>query len=1442
MSEQTKLFLLNNQNLFSNNYLDHRLPNTALWKEQEEKVSYVFDVIKKTYDETKSLKLGPGEEAGLEDKFIRPVLHLLGYEWDVQPTTKRGLKKKRPDYALFKDKASLTDARKERDNLVRFFKHPVTILEAKYWGRRLNDSDPKDTLDKRDPTAQTVKYLDDVYHASESRIQWAILTNGKAWRLFYYRAASRAGNYFEVDLEEMILRNDPEKFLYFYLFFSKDAFIPDPATGKTWLEQHLRETEEYATRVSDKLKSLIFDQIFEGLASGFIGYRSREMGIAKETDESLKEIFNGCLTLLYRMLFLLYAESRGLLPVNDPNRYYKKSLKKIKEDVRDELSKSGVEGMSHNAFDYWTRLESLFRIIDKGDRALNIPIYNGGLFETVPDSFLTTHKISDPCIAIAIEQLTVDPEAEHAPGTPPFFDYSSLNVRHLGDIYEGLLEFHVRITEEDIVEIKEKGKSRWKKESEVKTQPKIGRKKSRGEVYIENSKHERKATGSYYTPHYIVEYIVNNTVGLVLRERLDKAKAVLSSLDSLYEKQRKRLKKPVDWKHWEHPGEAKGKHADNIVSKEHEVFELLFDIKVLDPSMGSGHFLVHTVDFISDKIITFLAEYPDNPVVRKIDELRAAILSNIREQEVTIDETKLTEVNLIKRMVMKRCIYGVDLNEMAVELAKLSLWLDSFTLGAPLSFLDHHLKCGNSLIGVFDISDVIIPGSEMYGQVQRALSYMLQVAELTDATVAEARTSYELFKKGREAIKPILRRFDASTARHFIDTGWNPRIEQLAYTLNYEGETYAEVIETCKKAIKIAGEKRFFHWKVEFPEVFYADKGEKENPEGFDCTIGNPPYGLLSKDGYFKQNYSFVNPNWDIYIAFIERGIAVARRKGFISYIAPVSWETGAMFERLREFFINRTSIKQIVNLPFDVFKDAYIDTCIFVAEKSENASNKALVYEFPNKAKVDKLDTIDYREIEQARWLGNKNQIILDSHALYMLPKLFQTCLKLGDITVSVRGVLASPDFISDRPTMAHDPFFDGEMIRYEISAPDKFIRYSDELPEKPANIDFFKEGRVLVRRLISRQDRLMATYAADFFINKKDIYIVKATVENYLPYYLLALINSKLLSFLYLSQDTISKKDDFRQTTLDGVRSLPIPPISFTTPDKVAILSKLEEERLIAKDRSHYSITNLGAILFAKNLSDFGKLSRKAPRVIIYKGKDKLHTIKEQVGSKGYALGFEGMITFINDKLPTNEEIGKVFRKEVKMYPELAIRELVANALIHQDFSETGTGPMVELFDGRIEISNPGKPLISTLRFIDHNPQSRNEKLAYFMRRINICEERGSGIDKVVNMAEIYQLPAPNFIEGDNFLRVVLYAYKTLRQMDKEDKIRACYQHCCLKYVSAQYMSNQTLRERFKIDEKNYAIVSRIIAETIEAGLIKYYDVTSKSKKYAKYVPYWT
>jgi predicted HTH transcriptional regulator len=287
--------------------------------------------------------------------------------------------------------------------------------------------------------------------------------------------------------------------------------------------------------------------------------------------------------------------------------------------------------------------------------------------------------------------------------------------------------------------------------------------------------------------------------------------------------------------------------------------------------------------------------------------------------------------------------------------------------------------------------------------------------------------------------------------------------------------------------------------------------------------------------------------------------------------------------------------------------------------------------------------------------------------------------------------------------------------------------------------------------------------------------------------------------------------------------------------------IINRMLQEKIILKNGNGYDIKNIGALLFAKNLEEFETIGRKAVRVIFYNGKNRVKTIKEQTGKKGYATGFDGLINYLDDNLPSNEIIDKALRKKISVYPILAIRELAANAIIHQDFSISGTSPMIEIFNNRIEITNPGIPLIDTMRFIDHNPESRNELLARFMRRLNICEERGSGIDKVVSECEYHQLPAPEIIVGDRYTRIILYAHKTLRQMNKQDKMRACYQHACLCYVSGELMTNQSLRERFDIEEHNYTMASKIISDTMKAGLIKDYDIENKSKKYAKYVPYW-
>jgi predicted HTH transcriptional regulator len=288
-------------------------------------------------------------------------------------------------------------------------------------------------------------------------------------------------------------------------------------------------------------------------------------------------------------------------------------------------------------------------------------------------------------------------------------------------------------------------------------------------------------------------------------------------------------------------------------------------------------------------------------------------------------------------------------------------------------------------------------------------------------------------------------------------------------------------------------------------------------------------------------------------------------------------------------------------------------------------------------------------------------------------------------------------------------------------------------------------------------------------------------------------------------------------------------------------AILEALKSDDLIAGGGAgKWNITNLGAILFAKKLEAFPSLKRKSVRVVQYEDRGRTKTLREMTSTKGYASGFEGLIGFLKNILPRNEVMGQALRKEVPMYPDLAIRELVANILIHQDFSISGTGPMIEIFSDRIEFTNPGAPLVDIARFIDSPPKSRNELLASLMRRFRICEERGSGIDKVVSEVELFQLPAPLFEVPDGFTRTVLFAHRAIAKMDKSDRVRACYLHACLRWVIRDQLTNASLRKRFGVTEQNKASVSRYIREALEEGVIVPVD-DKAPKKLMKYVPFW-
>ena len=283
------------------------------------------------------------------------------------------------------------------------------------------------------------------------------------------------------------------------------------------------------------------------------------------------------------------------------------------------------------------------------------------------------------------------------------------------------------------------------------------------------------------------------------------------------------------------------------------------------------------------------------------------------------------------------------------------------------------------------------------------------------------------------------------------------------------------------------------------------------------------------------------------------------------------------------------------------------------------------------------------------------------------------------------------------------------------------------------------------------------------------------------------------------------------------------------------------VEEDLLVVQTPGRYDVRNIAAMLFARDLSAFGRLGRKAVRVVTYEGQGRTRALRERVETMGYAAGFQPLLAYIDTQVPRHERIEHGLRTDQRTYPEDTIREPLGNALIHQDFSMSGTGPLVELFSDRIEITNPGTSLVPPERFLDAPPRSRNEMLAALMRRMRICEERGSGIDKVVQAAEDSILPAPDFQTVTDHTRVTIYAPRSFTDMTKEERLRATYQHASLQWVSNQRMTNGTLRKRFGIAESNLAMVSRVINDALEAGLIKPFDPDNKSRKLSQYVPFW-
>ena len=751
-------------------------------------------------------------EAVTEQELIIPALELLGWEdYLPQQGTARG--EDVPDHLLFRDADSKVRAATKGRPEDRF-SDAVVVEESKRFGLALDAKDPDSPNRWRTPHGQILRYLSTAESETDGDLHWGFLTNGGVWRLYDYRARPRATAYHEADLGEMLESGDDDRLRVFHLLFRRDSFVLRDGAVATFLDDALAEGRRYEEQVAQDLSSVVFEKVFPRLVGA----------MADASGASLADVRHAALIFLYRLLFVLYAEDRGLLPVND-TRYDDYGLRKrVRDDIAERMGKQDVFAAA--ATSYYDHLATLCRIIDRGEESIGLPPYNGGLFTEDAAPLLASVRLSDADMAPIMYDLS---HAE-SNGERRFVNYRDMSVQQLGSIYERLLE-REPVRDED------------------------------GKIKVRPNSYARKDSGSFFTPQELVDLIIDRTLKPLAEERL-----------AAFEKRSGELK-----------GDRRPKRERLAELQKLDPAEAVLDLKVLDPAMGSGHFLVTAVDFLSDFVADLIEYVPavpewldgeyESPVVRRVAAIRDEILRRASESDWVIDESLLTDQAIIRRMVLKRCIYGVDKNPLTVELAKVSLWLHSFTVGAPLSFLDHHLRCGDSLIGMRVQGSIEelrrlsgLFASSAIQHAENATAGMQLIEEMSDADVAEVRESASLFREVEATTEPMRGLLDFLCGLRWLTAGMkrkertefeSPLVDFLeqnsqdAYRLLSLGPgavddvtSTAEFETMWSDARAVADRESFLHWEVAFPGVWRGWQDVRPRG-GFDAVIGNPPWDRI---------------------------------------------------------------------------------------------------------------------------------------------------------------------------------------------------------------------------------------------------------------------------------------------------------------------------------------------------------------------------------------------------------------------------------------------------------------------------------------------------------------------------------------------------------------------------------------------------------------------
>lgn len=1130
-----------NRDLFSNHYLDDHLRDTEPWNEvSDADIEAAYEEITDLWTE-KQERVDDYNEAQLERNFIRPIFDILGIPFEIEETVMRNAR--RPDYGFFPSEEA-ADAAFDREN---FYEEATAVADAKRWGRKL-DTRGEEKRDFENPSYQIHRYL------QETPAQWAVLTNGEKWRIYYGPTSHRLDSYYEIDLPELLdivdSESDFEAFKEFYLFFRQEAFLPDH-TGDCFLDDVYDESSIFAEELGEDLQENIYEAI-RVLAEGFLDTND-------DLDEDdLELIHDSSLIYLYRLIFVLYAESEGrnLLPTDNEIYSGSYSLNELKQTVVENRDATQQHYQTWQT-DLWDQLEELFILIDEGSQGqdipkadLYIPAYNGGLFRSDPDDsdsveaqFLSNHEVGDAYLAEVIELLTRH-EADEGKGKV-FVDYSSLDERNLGSIYEGLLEYKLDVADEPLTV--DDGEYTPAGEGDDITV-------EAGEVYLRTDDGERKATGSYYTPEYVVEYIVDETLGPLVDEIREDMLA-----ESAY-------------------GDERG-FAEEFADR-------VFDLTVLDPAMGSGHFPVNAVDYLAREIID-AQEQQDRQALDSAD---------AEVQAPTTKEGELRDINWARRKVAQRCIYGVDINPLATELAKVSLWLRTLAAEQPLAFLDHHLKTGNSLIGS-DIEDVLSDGDDNEtedGQLtlqqsfdhtrKRAMEHVTDrfqdLLNIDNETLEDAKEMEAVYDDVRA--DPLYKKLLAMANVHTADTFGvdvpSDADERMARALHSGAWESIEGQDWFKSAQAMAEGERFFHWELEFPMAFYDQDGSRKEDAGFDAVIGNPPYSkhLTSEQKkYFNDVFDHQNYQLDQYLLFIEKAIKVKRIKtGKVGIIIPNTWLTNLTFDEIRKQIFDEHTINSFMTYSDPVFPEVTVEPVTIIFSSSPPVSHKIRVRKTSN-GNLAEETTIT----QEALWDGSGAVNISTNLETISIKNKLSDHLQLSaicDINLGTKPfqegkgdppqtkeIVKNKPFVSDKKESDEfRPLLRGSLIeRYLIKWDEEYwIKFGDWLAEPRYSADYDADEKIVTRQT---GDSLISAVDDEQFIVRNNMYTILPKKELYNVHLISALYNSTFLNWYYQNIINPEKGETLAEVRKGYIVQLPLPEL-----DNQYIGEKVTEDRQLSVD----------------------------------------------------------------------------------------------------------------------------------------------------------------------------------------------------------------------------------------------------------------------------------